>query len=654
MNKTIYRILSAITVLTLLWSGHTSAKASGISSSQAPQATKIYYVSPAGNDANPGTTTAPFKTLAKGVSALAAGDTLMVTGTYNQPLVVSTSGTASAPINIIGSAAVLDMGGAQANGIKVSGNYINISGFDVKGTTSHGVLISGKNVKFENSSVHHSVLENGSGTCSGTGSWGSAVKVMVGGENVVIRGNSVYENCGEGIGVTRGVNVLVESNTVRDNYSVNIYLDNSPYTTAQNNNVSCTGIYLRDGRRASGIAIAEEEYAGWGAQRHDNYVLNNYVAGCYDGISSWQPEVADGKLINAVISGNNVANGTRKSINLDSVNQNVLIANNSVFSAILVNNPSGVTIQNNTVGGVVPATATLVPASPTVSAPTATNIPTNTPATTAVVSPTVTSLPVTPTNTLVVPASPTATSLPVNPTNTLVAYLSPTVTSMPTNTAVPLPTNTKQPSLPTATTSAPANSIKLPGTYDDKSSNFTYSKDWKDVNASGAYNGSYKANSKYGSFINFSITGQSFSILYTDGSTYRQMSVYIDGVLVDVIKRSTSTTKYQKRWNSGILTNGTHKIQLVFVNANGTFDAIIIPGTAPATAQPASPTPVFTITAQPTLAAPTNTPVPATVVPTNTPVPPTAVPTNTPVPPTAIPSNTPVPETSTPEPASNP
>ncbi len=199
MNKTIYRILSAITVLTLLWSGHTSAKASGISSSQAPQATKIYYVSPAGNDANPGTTTAPFKTLAKGVSALAAGDTLMVTGTYNQPLVVSTSGTASAPINIIGSAAVLDMGGAQANGIKVSGNYINISGFDVKGTTSHGVLISGKNVKFENSSVHHSVLENGSGTCSGAGSWGSAVKVMVGGENVVIRGNSVYENCGEGI-----------------------------------------------------------------------------------------------------------------------------------------------------------------------------------------------------------------------------------------------------------------------------------------------------------------------------------------------------------------------------------------------------------------------------------------------------------------------
>ena len=639
MNKTIYRILSAIAVLTLLLSGHTSAKASNISNSQASQTTKIYYVSPAGNDSNPGTSAAPFKTLAKGVSVIAAGDSLMVLGSYNQTLVVSKSGTANAPINIIGNAAILDMGGSQANGIKISGNYINISGFEVKGSTSHGVLISGKNIKFENSSVHHSVLENGSGTCSGTGSWGSAIKVMVGGENVVIRGNSVYENCGEGIGVTRGVNVLVESNTVRDNYSVNIYLDNSPYTTAQNNSVSCTGIYLRDGRRPSGIAIAEEEYAGWGAQRHDNYVLNNYVSGCYDGISSWQPEVVDGKLINAVISGNNVANGTRRSIYLDSVNQNVLIANNTVFAAVVVNNPSGVTMQNNTTGGTIPATATqaasatatLIPASPTLSAPTATGqpttLPTNTPASTAV-SATVTSLPATPTNTVVVPASPTITSQP---------------TLLPTNTALPLPTFTMQPSLPTATISAPSTSMQRPGTYDDKSGNFTYSKGWVDVTAKDAYSGSYKANSKYGAFINFSITGQSFSLLYTDGSTYRQMSVYIDGVLVDVIKRSTSTTKYQKRWDSGTLTNGTHKIQLVFVNANGTFDAVIIPGAAPSTAQPASPTPVVTQTAQPTLVVPTNTPVPSTVVPTNTPVPPTLAP-----------SDTPLPETSTPEPTSIP
>jgi len=631
MNKTIYQIISVFTVLTLMLSGYTTAKASSLTKNEMLQTTKIYYVSSAGNDSNSGTAAAPFKTLAKGVSVVAPGDTLMVSGTYNQPLVVSKSGTASAPINIIGSAAVLDMSGTQANGIKISGSYINISGFEVKGTTSHGVLIGGKNIKFENSSVHHSVMENGSGTCSGTGGWGSAVKVMVGGENVVVRGNSVYENCGEGIGITRGVNVLVESNTVRDNFSVNIYLDNSPYTTAQNNNVSCTGIYLRDGRRPSGIAIAEEEYAGWGAQRHDNYVLNNYVTGCYDGISSWQPEVVGGKLINAVISGNTVASGTRRSIYLDSVNQNVLIANNAVFAAVIVNNPSGVTLQNNTISGTVPATATqaasptatLVPASPTLSAPTATNPPatlqTNTPV--ATISSTATSQPILPTNTPIPPASPTATSQPpVLITNTV---------------ASPLPTSTRQPTLPTATASAASTTITQPGIYDDKSGNFTYSKGWRDIDAKGAYNGSYKANSKYGAFVNFSFTGESFSLLYTDGSTYRQMSVYVDGKLVQIIKRSTSTTKYQQRWDyPGTLSNGIHNVQLVFVNANGTFDAVIIPSaaTSQSAVQPANPTPVVTQTAQPTLVAPTDTPVPPTIVP----------------------SNTPVPETSTPEPTSTP
>jgi len=113
------------------------------------------------------------------------------------------------------------------------------------------------------------------------------------------------------------------------------------------------------------------------------------------------------------------------------------------------------------------------------------------------------------------------------------------------------------------------------------------------------------------------------------------MSVYVDGKLVQIIKRSTSTTKYQQRWDyPGTLSNGIHNVQLVFVNANGTFDAVIIPSaaTSQSAMQPASPTPVFTQTAQPTLVAPTDTPVPPTIVP----------------------SNTPVPETSTPEPTSTP
>src|SRR5579859_6230858 len=44
-----------------------------------------YYVSTSGSDTNPGTLSSPFKTIAKGVSAVNAGDTLyIVSGTYNE------------------------------------------------------------------------------------------------------------------------------------------------------------------------------------------------------------------------------------------------------------------------------------------------------------------------------------------------------------------------------------------------------------------------------------------------------------------------------------------------------------------------------------------------------------------------------------------
>ena len=362
MNKAVYRLISVILSTAMILGSFFSAGAlsTSVASTSRNEGTftvsapKTIYVNSNGSDFNSGSASSPFKTLAKGVSVLAAGDTLNVTGTFYLPLVVTKSGTASAPINIIGSAAILNMNRVQENGIKILGNYINISGFEVMGATSHGVLIGGTNIKVENSSVHHSVTENGAdGSCGlmGSSGWGSALKVMVGAEDVILRGNTIYENCGEGIGVTRGVNVLVENNTVRDNFGVNIYMDNSPYTTTQNNTVICTGIYLRDGRRPSGIAMAEEYYSGWGAQRHDNHVLNNKVDGCFDGIASWQPDFADGKLVNAVLSGNTVINGTRRSIALYSANENVLVENNSVYAAVYVVNSSGVTLTNNVLVG---------------------------------------------------------------------------------------------------------------------------------------------------------------------------------------------------------------------------------------------------------------------------------------------------------------
>src|SRR5438034_4718043 len=112
---------------------------------------------------------------------------------------------------------------------------MNASRFEITGATDFGIHITGKNVKVENNSVHDNVTKNGVGTCGISTSWGSAVKVKVGGENTTIRNNTGYNNCGEGIAVTRGISAVVENNTAFDNFSVNIYIDNSSYITVQNN-----------------------------------------------------------------------------------------------------------------------------------------------------------------------------------------------------------------------------------------------------------------------------------------------------------------------------------------------------------------------------------------------------------------------------------
>ncbi len=364
MKKTRYRLISVIVSLALAMIWHASAGA---------RTSKTVYVNPNGSDDNSGSMLSPFRTLSKGISVLNAGDTLSVSGAFHTPLTISKSGSSDAPINIIGTDAILNMDNSEDVGIEISGDYIHVFGFEVIGAVSHGVLISGKHIRFENSSVHNNLPgSTGTGGCGSNVSWGSGVKIMVGADDVLVKGNQVYENCGEGIGITRGLNIVVDGNTVRDNFSVNIYLDNSPYSTVQNNIVSCTGIYLRDGRRPTGIAIAEEIYDGWGAQRHDDKVLNNTVSGCYDGIASWLPQMADGKLINAVISGNTVTSGIRRSIAIYSMNQNVVVRNNTIYAGIYVDYYDGITLMDNQIIGFIPTsvssatpTATSTPVPPT-------------------------------------------------------------------------------------------------------------------------------------------------------------------------------------------------------------------------------------------------------------------------------------------------
>jgi tartrate-resistant acid phosphatase type 5 len=373
---------------------------------EAASVPKMVYVNSNGSDSNSGSAASPFKTMSKGVSVLVAGDTLNITGAFNVPLFVSKSGTADNPINIIGNNATIQS--AANTAMTISGQYINISGFDASGGVEHGVLISGKHIKFENSVIHNSVTKNGTGTCGISSSWGSALKVMIGGEDIILRGNTIYDNCGEGIAVTRGINALVENNNVRDNFSINIYIDNSYNVQVLNNYTYCNNpAYYRDNKPARGISFGSEVYTGWGNQLHDVLFDHNVIERCR-GVYLWNP------------SGGAVSNLT--------ISNNTFI----VVTPPFVNVP-GATEFNNVDGGssVTPSNTSTTGTSPTVTntfTPTTTVTPIIPPSGT----PTPTATPI-PTRT----ATPTATIIPPTPTPT--STRTPTQTATPTATPIILP-----------------------------------------------------------------------------------------------------------------------------------------------------------------------------------------------------------------------
>lgn len=266
---------------------------------------KDYYVNPAGNDTNTGTQSSPFKTLSKGNSVLVAGDTLYVSGNYTTTLNITKSGNTSAPIKYIGqNLPKINVGSNASLSINIAADYVVVDGFDAFGGNSHGLYTTRKHIQILNNKIHGGAASNnGSGTtCTGSAQWGSGLKLAVGAEDILIKGNEVYENCGEGLAVTRGVNVRVENNVIRDNYSVNLYLDNSPFTTAIGNQSICTGTYLRDGNRPTAILLGNEFYDGWGSQSHDILVENNKTSGCNKAIRLYNP--INGPMTNIIVRNN--------------------------------------------------------------------------------------------------------------------------------------------------------------------------------------------------------------------------------------------------------------------------------------------------------------------------------------------------------------
>lgn len=201
---------------------------------------------------------------------------------------------------------VIDLQNIQYKSVSISGSYVDVSNINVKGSQSHGILITGKYVTVDGFTVDEGVNENRTSTGCGNAQWGSGVKVAIGGENIIIKNGRISRNCGEGVAITRGKNVLVDNVIVEDNFSVNFYIDNSVNVTVQNSTALCSSpTYYRSGEPANSFLLGEENYSGWGAQLSNITIQNNYATGC-KGIRLYE-QFSSGGLKSATITGNTLA-----------------------------------------------------------------------------------------------------------------------------------------------------------------------------------------------------------------------------------------------------------------------------------------------------------------------------------------------------------
>jgi hypothetical protein len=114
---------------------------------------KTLYVSTTGLDTNPGTIDLPLKTIAKAVTSIVAGDTILVRGgvyTFTSTLKINpvSSGKQDTLVHLYaypGERPLLNFSGVPygSKGIQLGASYMHIRGFDIKYAGDNGMFVSG-------------------------------------------------------------------------------------------------------------------------------------------------------------------------------------------------------------------------------------------------------------------------------------------------------------------------------------------------------------------------------------------------------------------------------------------------------------------------------------------------------------------------------
>ena len=243
---------------------------------QPTSAGNVYYVSPSGSDGNAGTLASPWRTINTSVGKLKAGDTLNVRGgTYVEVVSVNVSGTATSPITIMaypGELPIIDGQNRLPTTdwtalVAIEGNYINMSGFEVKNSGAYyssGLNISGAHNIASKFNVHHAqengiLIQGDYNTVEDSIAWQNAYnnvnnqrrgwasgltaarnrrpEALIPGltSYATIRRNIVFDNWGEGLSCYETDHCTIEDNIIYNNWSSSFYISDASNTLAQRN-----------------------------------------------------------------------------------------------------------------------------------------------------------------------------------------------------------------------------------------------------------------------------------------------------------------------------------------------------------------------------------------------------------------------------------
>jgi hypothetical protein len=343
----------------------------------------IYYVSPSGLDSNPGTFTQPWRTISKAARTVKAGDVVYIRGgTYVEAVEISTSGTADALIQFSaypGETAILDGNNRLPSSytalLSLRGSWIKVEGLEVRNSKYMGVGLFGKHDWANNLNVHHSqhvgVLINGDyGLVENSRIWRNSLdnefnkaEIHDAGisaardqtdrltEYAIIRGNTVWENWGEGISTFEASHTTIENNISHDNLTANIYISDATYVECSRNFVFMkTESYIFGYDAHVGIMLGDEKYQPPSAHIK---IFNNLAYNNHRNFYWWRG-VQGGGMNDVLIAYNTfvnsfdtagvvIGNGSHTSVRF----YNNIIQQDGNLPIILASPSAGITYSNN-------------------------------------------------------------------------------------------------------------------------------------------------------------------------------------------------------------------------------------------------------------------------------------------------------------------